>query len=587
MEKIISQFGFTIICCIVFCIWFYQARIKFKSYVDKNPFGDYEQPRTAATLGVLGTFIGITIGLIFFDPDELGQSVKDLLRGMSPAFFTSVLGMIFSLYLKNYQANAQKNFQDSDKSNIKEDANIADLIKYLQESDAKKFELLQIIKSDLREEFVNIENILESNNAQIMAEFKIFGETLAKNNSKIFVEALNNTLKDFNNKLTEQFGENFKQLNTAVGRLLIWQENYKIAVETVTKNLQTTFEGLETAKNAVIQIEKSAGSFKECSDKILKLLVTANLYEQKLAQVLKEIHMIGENAGVEFKNLSEQINNTTAGAEKLSQQITENGNNTLIKLIEITEANFDSMQKVLETSCDETKKLTQLATDSVNSHVNKVTNNLSEKFITTANHSKNIAEQIENTSNRALVQLGNFTKKATVSVNSHVSQVTNNLSEKLISTADYSKDMAEQIEKLSSQSAEKLDEITAETVQAMRVLSKNIAATSYKQREIMNTEVQTTLQTIQKAATAFDEDAHKITKNISDSMLKMMKDNNESLKKSSENLSRDLDEKIKNSLTTLGEAMLKISRQLSKDYQPLVSELRKIVELSKRIGGGS
>jgi len=45
------------------------------------------------------------------------------------------------------------------------------------------------------------------------------------------VEALRDVIHDFNNKITEQFGDNFKELNEAVGRLLIWQEDYKGFVE--------------------------------------------------------------------------------------------------------------------------------------------------------------------------------------------------------------------------------------------------------------------------------------------------------------------------------------------------------------------
>jgi len=58
---------------------------------------------------------------------------------------------------------------------------------------------------------------------------------LSELGSKALVEALRDVIRDFNQKLTEQFGENFKQLNTAVGRLLAWQEQYKGIVETTVQ----------------------------------------------------------------------------------------------------------------------------------------------------------------------------------------------------------------------------------------------------------------------------------------------------------------------------------------------------------------
>lgn len=111
MGYLFSRFGLTVICIIFMVIWFLQALPKFKRYVDENPFGDYEQPRTASIAGVLGTFVGITWGLLNFDssPEAMQNSVTNLLGGMTTAFFTSIIGMGMSLWLKNEQANAQKN----------------------------------------------------------------------------------------------------------------------------------------------------------------------------------------------------------------------------------------------------------------------------------------------------------------------------------------------------------------------------------------------------------------------------------------------------------------------------------------------
>src|SRR5262249_16134182 len=54
-----------------------------------------------------------------------------------------------------------------------------------------------------------------------------FCQKAAENNSKALMEALKDVIREFNAKITEQFGENFKQLNQAVGRTLEWQEKYR------------------------------------------------------------------------------------------------------------------------------------------------------------------------------------------------------------------------------------------------------------------------------------------------------------------------------------------------------------------------
>jgi DNA anti-recombination protein RmuC len=50
-----------------------------------------------------------------------------------------------------------------------------------------------------------------------------YANTVAEANSKALIEALSEIIRDFNTKLNEQFGENFKQLNAAVEKLVIWQ----------------------------------------------------------------------------------------------------------------------------------------------------------------------------------------------------------------------------------------------------------------------------------------------------------------------------------------------------------------------------
>ena len=56
-------------------------------------------PSIVSTLGVLGTFIGITIGLLHFDSNNIEASIPSLLDGLKTAFFTSLAGMFGSLIL--------------------------------------------------------------------------------------------------------------------------------------------------------------------------------------------------------------------------------------------------------------------------------------------------------------------------------------------------------------------------------------------------------------------------------------------------------------------------------------------------------
>jgi len=55
------------------------------------------------SVGVLGTFVGIFIGLQGFDPEDIINSVNKILSGLKTAFFTSIVGMSVALILSIIQ----------------------------------------------------------------------------------------------------------------------------------------------------------------------------------------------------------------------------------------------------------------------------------------------------------------------------------------------------------------------------------------------------------------------------------------------------------------------------------------------------
>ena len=57
--------------------------------------------------------------------------------------------------------------------------------------------------------------------------FNEFAEQMAENNTQALIEALEEVMRDFNTKINEQFGDHFRQLNEAVGRINDWQEQYR------------------------------------------------------------------------------------------------------------------------------------------------------------------------------------------------------------------------------------------------------------------------------------------------------------------------------------------------------------------------
>lgn len=601
MEEFFLEYKLTIFLSIIIICWFSNAKKKFESYVKENPFGEYEQPRTAATLGVMGTFLGITLGLLDFNPapESMQESVTTLLNGMRSAFFTSILGMFFSLWLKDIQADAQKNFS----ATAKYEATVSDLINYLKQNDNKKSdrekEMLNAIKkltdsldasnkSDNDEKMLAaIENLTASlnstnnsdnnqkildalekltnslvgdgdytvigqiktirlemrdSNYKILQAFQEFGKTLAENNSKAFIEALNETMKDFNQKLTEQFGENFKQLNIAVGRLLDWQENYKLIVESVTENLKVAAAGMNTAKNSLSEIEKSSSAITDSSKKIVDLIVTANIYEQELEKVLLEVQNLGETSLSAVSNVT----------------------------------NF------VETVCNEIKNSAIITTQNIN--------DLTEKFGETADYSQQMTAEIKNVAAVAFAEFRNNSAQivqnacnAIQKSTENATQNINDLTEKFDDVIEDSQDITEQISKVGNTALKQVENISNKTIQAMAEVSKKIESTSYKQREIMDAEVKATKDAVTNAATSLRNESFQITKKVADSMEHMMNTNNENLRKSTENLNKNLENLLKQTLDNFGKTMYQVSQKFVTDYTPLTNKLRELVNIARNV----
>src|SRR5690554_1149518 len=57
-------------------------------------------PTLLTSLGILGTFVGIVIGLLGFDATDIDSSIAPLLEGLKTAFTSSLAGMLLSIIYK-------------------------------------------------------------------------------------------------------------------------------------------------------------------------------------------------------------------------------------------------------------------------------------------------------------------------------------------------------------------------------------------------------------------------------------------------------------------------------------------------------
>jgi len=70
-------------------------------------------PSLLVSIGLLGTFWGIFIGLAEFDSQQISESIPKLLDGMKTAFHTSLVGMSLSLLMKTIHSVSLRRGFDS------------------------------------------------------------------------------------------------------------------------------------------------------------------------------------------------------------------------------------------------------------------------------------------------------------------------------------------------------------------------------------------------------------------------------------------------------------------------------------------
>ena len=78
--------------------------------------------------------------------------------------------------------------------------------------------------------------------------------------SKQIILSLEHVVKQFNCQLSEQFGQNFKELNNAVKEMVTWQQSYKAQIFMHDESIKTNFIQLQKMSKIKAQQEKNIES---------------------------------------------------------------------------------------------------------------------------------------------------------------------------------------------------------------------------------------------------------------------------------------------------------------------------------------
>ena len=244
-------------------------------------------PNLLTGIGVLGTFLGIFLGLLEFDINDIQASVPPLLDGMKTAFVTSICGMTASIAMRVIIATIP---QKETKTGAKTSEEFMDLVEELTDYVAE-------IKSDS-----------EEHHKELIAEFKEFAKKITESSTDAIVKALEKVVHEFNEQLNEQFGENFKKLNEAVGKLLEWQENYKEELQHMQDQFKRCLESIERVEIAMASIKENTEAIPPAMEKLPEIIRTTT-------DTLDAFATMKDQAISAFPTIEENFENLIGGLE--------------------------------------------------------------------------------------------------------------------------------------------------------------------------------------------------------------------------------------------------------------------------------
>jgi hypothetical protein len=112
--------------------------------------------------------------------------------------------------------------------------------------------------------------------------FERFAEKVVEANSKALIQALTEVIKDFNVKLNDQFGENFKSLNAAVERLVVWQKQYEQQLNALIEQETMTRKSMTESSLRYTDLVNKSTVFTTTAESLRDLLVGNKARSQQL-----------------------------------------------------------------------------------------------------------------------------------------------------------------------------------------------------------------------------------------------------------------------------------------------------------------
>lgn len=551
-------------------------------------------PTLMTSMGIIGTFLGIVIGLIGFDVEQIDASIPVLLEGLKTAFLTSVAGMIGAVVFKWLDACWLAGRREPE--GAAEDVSPGQILKALddsnehlisvrdalaKDSDSSLVGVVQRMRSDLSDRATDDRRDREAFQTKLFGEMQNFADLLSKSATEAVIEALKVVIQDFNKNLTEQFGDNFKRLDESVKKLVTWQQQYMVQLEAMSTQYGEGVKAIDATRVSVESISERTAEIPTHMSALQDVVMTNQHQIQELQRHLEAFVTMREKATDAIPAIDKHLN-------EVGENLKGAANDMRIVMLEGA-ANFKE-------SVTQTNTAMQDLASGMQGHSEQVADTLKETAVGFESSSRKSMEEVETRISETISSIGNQLERSTNELHREMTKHLGQVEENLTSAASEVKNAIQTGANDFSDSVKQTNESVtslATTVQghseqvaeSLKTSGQNLETTWAKALNELESGISNTTASIK---TALERTTEELNREISKSINKSLSmseqqiegattKTNESINKQLQALDDAMGKELTRVMEEMGSALAKISGQFAQDYRGLVSAMNDIV----------
>ena len=263
-------------------------------------------PTILTSIGIFGTFLGVALGLLEFDTDNIQASVPGLIEGLKTAFWTSIVGLLGALIVKfRHLVSILRQRKVDEQYHSATVTDLANLLGDIRDS------LNDEKANGLRGALVSIQQDQNKHLSEFRQSLEAYESRMVKANTSALITAIKAVMRNFNTQINEQYGDNFKELNHAVGQMLEWQKNYKVELEELLSSQRSNGRLLDKASLAYEKLVAHSEVFTTVSDSLGTMLKGLQTQSHNLDTYLTQLAKVADKAAEGLPALETRIHSLT------------------------------------------------------------------------------------------------------------------------------------------------------------------------------------------------------------------------------------------------------------------------------------